>query len=276
MKTAYPTYKESIWLLLTIIPIVLILVVPLLILHLAQNGIAISLISELALAIMIWIGLTKRKSYSFPSNRFPISLLIISYLFLISFHVLTEPLLNLLPQPETLSKLLEEVSAYPFLLFLFLVVLAPVLEELLFRGIILDGYLKNYSPLMSILVSSLLFALFHGNLVQGIGALVMGILVGIIYWQIKSIAFCISLHSLNNLTGFLLAWFVEPRQFESTIQESIHHDPLYFSLYASMFVIWTGCAWFIWNFHLKPVRHSLTQRPLQPITETTANPVQDI
>lgn len=272
MKTGYPTYKESIWLLLTIIPIALLLAVPLVILHLPQNGIAISLISVLALATMIGIGLTKRKSYSFPTNRFPFSLLIISYIFLISFHFLAEPLLNLLPQPETLSKLIEELSAYPIILFLFLVVLAPVLEELLFRGIILDGYLKNYSPLMSILVSSLLFALFHGNIVQGIGALIMGVLVGILYWQIKSIVFCISLHFLNNLTALSLSWFIEPQQFDSTLQELIHHDTLYTGLYAFMFVIWTGCAWFLWNFYLKPVRHLLTQRPSQLITEAIDNP----
>ena len=41
------------------------------------------------------------------------------------------------------------------------VLVGPLFEEILFRGMILDGFLKRYSPWKSILWSSVIFCLFH-------------------------------------------------------------------------------------------------------------------
>ena len=58
---------------------------------------------------------------------------------------------------------LEMASDQGLLMFIALVIAAPILEELIFRGIMLDGLLRIYSPTKAVIVSSLLFGLIHLN-----------------------------------------------------------------------------------------------------------------
>ena len=61
-------------------------------------------------------------------------------------------------------------------------VLGPIAEELLFRGLILRGFLRNYGTRKAILASAVLFALYHLNPWQMPGALVIGIVFGV--WRV--------------------------------------------------------------------------------------------
>lgn len=58
-------------------------------------------------------------------------------------------------------------------------VAGPVLEEIIFRGLILNG-LKKYSEAAGILISTILFVMFHGNLVQTVTPLLLGLLFGFV------------------------------------------------------------------------------------------------
>src|SRR5690606_36763881 len=78
------------------------------------------------------------------------------------------------------------------------VIAAPVLEEILMRGIILDGFLKRYNPAKSIIWSALIFAVFHLNLWQGVSAFTFGLLAGWLYWKTRSLSLCILLHAIGN------------------------------------------------------------------------------
>ncbi|GAA0862594.1 hypothetical protein GCM10008917_08490 [Paraclostridium tenue] len=82
-----------------------------------------------------------------------------------------------------------------------IVIVGPILEELVFRGILLKSLLKKYynKPLKAILYSSIVFAIVHFNLIQGITAFGGAILLGFIYYYTKSIKICILLHLINNL-----------------------------------------------------------------------------
>ena len=121
---------------------------------------------------------------------------------------LIAPIISLIPMPEFVKEifagLLGEYSVYKFLT---IVVAAPVLEELICRGIILDGLLKKYSPIKSILISSVIFGLAHMNPWQFIGAFSLGIFIGWIYYKTKSISFAIIIHAANNLGAFLISYF---------------------------------------------------------------------
>lgn len=77
--------------------------------------------------------------------------------------------------------------------------IAPITEEVLFRGIILKGMINNYSVKKSIIFSSLLFAIVHGSIEQGIYAFIGGILFSIIYLYTKSLKYTIIAHFINNL-----------------------------------------------------------------------------
>lgn len=77
--------------------------------------------------------------------------------------------------------------------------IAPVTEEILFRGIILKGIMHKYSIKKSIIISSILFAIIHGSLQQGLYAFISGIIFSLIYIYTGSIKFSIMAHFINNI-----------------------------------------------------------------------------
>lgn len=71
------------------------------------------------------------------------------------------------------GNLMENITENPSLMFFVVVIIGPLLEEILYRGIILESFLKRYSPIQSIVFSSLLFALMHLNLYQSINVFLL-------------------------------------------------------------------------------------------------------
>lgn len=105
------------------------------------------------------------------------------------------------------------VGASSSLAMLFAVfILAPIGEELLFRGLI-QGYLRravNDSPIaVVILAQGFCFGVYHGNIIQCIYAVILGSLLGLIAYKAGSILPCILFHmSLNISVSFVSeAWF---------------------------------------------------------------------
>lgn len=96
---------------------------------------------------------------------------------------------------------------YVLMYFLAVVILSPIVEELLFRGIILRKLNTdyNFSIPFAILISSLLFGLCHsfGGILS---AFVFGICMSVLYLKTKNILVPILAHTLNNLISFILAF----------------------------------------------------------------------
>ena len=110
--------------------------------------------------------------------------------------------LHLLPLPNWTSQTFLSMARYPALSLTFGCLLAPLLEETLFRGILLRGLLRNYSPAVAIGQSALLFGIFHLNPAQSLFALLLGVMLGWLYYRTQSLAICVVLHALNNLLSF--------------------------------------------------------------------------
>ena len=78
-------------------------------------------------------------------------------------------------------------------------IFGPLIEEICFRGIVLDGLLKTRCrPWLAILISALLFSLLHGLGANFVTALLFGILVGWLYWRTGSIIPGLIIHVTNN------------------------------------------------------------------------------
>ena len=74
----------------------------------------------------------------------------------------------------------------------------PLLEEILFRGIIL-GSLEKYSPIVAIFLSAVLFGFAHdGEMLSQ--HLVSGIVLGILYIKRRNLYSCVVVHGLMNAT----------------------------------------------------------------------------
>ena len=78
------------------------------------------------------------------------------------------------------------------------VIMAPVIEELIFRGVIMHGLMRNYSKFTAVFVSALMFALWHLNPWQFPATFVLGLLLGILMLRTRNIYLCILGHAINN------------------------------------------------------------------------------
>lgn len=86
---------------------------------------------------------------------------------------------------------------------IYIVLLAPVFEEFLFRKLICDRVAK-YGQGTAIVVSGLMFGLFHGNLNQFFYAFFLGSFFAFIYLKTGELKYTIGLHMVINFIGSVL------------------------------------------------------------------------
>lgn len=84
------------------------------------------------------------------------------------------------------------------------VMLAAFMEEMLFRGIIMEALMKRYSGGVALLQSSLLFMLAHPDPAQMPGAFLLGLLTGLFYLRLRDLCACFLIHLTNNVATALL------------------------------------------------------------------------
>ncbi len=82
--------------------------------------------------------------------------------------------------------------------------LGPVMEELIFRGGITKALLAEYEPTKAILISGIIFGVFHLNPAQAVPAALTGIILAWMYYRTASLVPCILVHILNNSVAVYL------------------------------------------------------------------------
>ena len=94
------------------------------------------------------------------------------------------------------------------------VIMAPIFEEIIFRGIMLKGMTNNgVEPWKAIVISSVLFGLIHGNPWQFVGATLLGCVLGLVYYKTKSLLLPMLLHGFNNLCSAVLIFYTQKESF---------------------------------------------------------------
>ncbi len=91
--------------------------------------------------------------------------------------------------------------------YLIVGILAPVCEEMVFRGAILRSLMKSFSRKMHwwpIFFSALIFAVAHGHPLSGFHAFLIGLLLGWMYYRTNSILPGIVFHWMNNTVAFIM------------------------------------------------------------------------
>jgi membrane protease YdiL (CAAX protease family) len=116
------------------------------------------------------------------------------------------PMSKLLTYHFTLDYSLQQTTSLTFLLGA--VILAPLLEEIVFRGIILRGYLLTYSPKTAVFLASLLFAIAHGTPIHMLSIFLTGLFLCWIYYKTKALTFTIILHAIFNVTAISCTYIV--------------------------------------------------------------------
>lgn len=87
---------------------------------------------------------------------------------------------------------------------LFLAVLAPLIEEFIFRRMLIDR-MRPYGEKLAVVTSALMFGLFHGNFSQFFYAFALGVLFGYVYLRTGKLIYTAALHIVLNLFGSVVA-----------------------------------------------------------------------
>lgn len=140
---------------------------------------------------------------------------------------------------ESTAVLFEGVMREPFG-YIAIGIVAPIAEEMVFRGAVLRTLLKFFSSRaywVAIVVSALLFALVHGNMAQGVHAFLIGLLLGWMYYRTGSIVLGIVLHWVNNSVAYVM-FNLMPEVSDGKLIDLFRGDErtMYMALFFSMLV----------------------------------------
>lgn len=99
-------------------------------------------------------------------------------------------------------------SSGEFLLGVFVIALAPgICEEVMFRGVIMRGY-ESLSYKKNILITSILFGMFHFNIMNFAGPIFLGIILAVLVYKTDSLFASIYAHFLNNFIALSIGYSV--------------------------------------------------------------------
>jgi membrane protease YdiL (CAAX protease family) len=222
----------------------------------------------LATGISFWIintirrNITSDGSFVFTVHNPRIIPVIIVIAIVLIFGIIS-PLASLIPMPESFKVAFKSLAELTGVLsFAMMVIAAPVLEELIFRGIMLEGLLKKYTPMRSIMISSLLFGFVHLNPWQFIAGFILGVFSGWIYYKTRSLMPSIIIHAGANLSGYLARFFVDPDSLDDTIFEMYGGvTNLIAVVLGSVIIVWIGVYFLQKEFARRPLRTPASQLP---------------
>jgi membrane protease YdiL (CAAX protease family) len=159
----------------------------------------------------MWVGVTfggLEWSKAAPMTPFRGVVVLPTIIAVVGIGILASELDNitrfLLPMPEFIAQLMAEIISGGAFAVIALVIVAPLTEELLFRGLILQGFLGRYSTVTAVLVSALLFTLVHMNPYQVASAWLMGIYLAWLFILTRSLWPCIIAHALFNSQAIVI------------------------------------------------------------------------
>lgn len=96
------------------------------------------------------------------------------------------------------------------------VIAAPIIEEVIFRGLIFKRIRRVSNATIAIILSALFFGIFHWNVVQGIYAFIIGAILAYVYEKYKCIVAPIILHMTANAISVLVTNAVSQEELQQT------------------------------------------------------------
>lgn len=120
---------------------------------------------------------------------------------------------------EFFNKLMEQLTFNPVVMVITAVICAPIFEEIIFRGIIQKGLMnKGVEPWKAIVFASIIFGVVHGNPWQFVGAVLLGCVLGLVYYKTKSLLLPMLLHGFNNLCSTILIIYTNNESFSDAFK----------------------------------------------------------
>lgn len=132
-----------------------------------------------------------------------VSLMGIALNFVAEFLISLSNLGNLSPDTEKMFGIIFEGNSLGMIL-LGIGIIGPVIEEIIFRGLIFNELRRNIPVVWALIIQALLFGIYHMNPTQAIYASCLGIVLGLVFMWTKSIWAPILIHIFFNSTSTVL------------------------------------------------------------------------
>lgn len=183
-------------------------------------------VTFVALAVVFLLWYRKQKDKTIPASFeevFRIRHLAIFLFSGLAAQVAVSMCLNLIlplfPQTmEAYTALLENlVGGNIIVSVISTAVLAPIAEEIIFRELMTRKLCRLFPFWFANLIQALAFGIYHLNIVQGIYAFFLGLILGYVAYRMKSIWASIMLHGIMNASGLVLDIILPDALFESTV-----------------------------------------------------------
>lgn len=145
-----------------------------------------------------------RKTAFWPAVGWVVGAIVVSFALEILYGIIVQQLK--LPLQTNADRLTQQARYAPFtILFTLLaaVVVAPICEEVFFRGYLFGGLLRGINVWLATLISALLFTLVHGDIGSAVPLFIIGLILPILRWRTGSLWPGVALHSVNNLIAAL-------------------------------------------------------------------------
>lgn len=166
-----------------------------------------------------------RLSFDFSAKPFRVYLLIFPMMF--GMMLIADVVTQQIPTTgkffgklyEMYQSQMDSLAVNNVVLIIMTVILAPILEEILFRGILLKGMINsNVKPKFAILISAFVFGAIHFYPWQFAGAFLLGLVLGLVYYKTKSLLMPILLHAFNNLLSALFVIYSDSESFSEVFK----------------------------------------------------------
>ena len=184
-----------------------------------DNAMEMTFFAGVLTLIIYWIRFAVRKKNLFKEveiKKVSVNGLLPIGVMAISFNVITSMVISNLPWPQ------EWIDAYAtnsapldgsIMSWITAVVMAPVLEEVVFRGLVYTRLKKGMPTIVAAILASLLFGLCHGTAIWTIYATVLGLVMIWVFEKYQSLIASILFHFAFNAMGLVINMIPESMEF---------------------------------------------------------------
>lgn len=169
--------------------------------------------------IIYWIRFAVRKKNFLKEveiKSIPTKGILPIVMFAVSFNVIVSVVVTYFPWPQAwMDAYMENSSSLDGSLMSWLaaVLMAPVLEEIVFRGLIYTRLKKGMPTIVAAILASLVFGLMHGTIIWVLYAFVLGMVMTWIFERYQSLTANIIFHLAFNAMGLVLSAIPESMEF---------------------------------------------------------------
>lgn len=180
-----------------------------------SEAMMMTLLSGVIVLLVFWLVFLIRRKKFFKEvciRPIPVKGILPVVLLAACFNVITSVIISFIPWPESWMESYMANSSVidnSIVAWITAVVMAPVLEEIVFRGLMYTRLKKGLPAIVAAVFTSLVFGIVHGTVIWAIYTFIFSLVLIWVFERFQSLAACILLHMAYNLSGMAMSLIPE-------------------------------------------------------------------